>query len=71
MAEQEQIRAVDNYVEIQTMSAEEAAKAWVVQHRINEDAVEKLFEEGFNSLDAIKRIEPDDLPKSKIVGWLC
>ena len=66
MAEQEQIHAVENYVEIQTMSAEEAAKAWAVQHRINEDAVEKLFEEGFNSLDAIKLIEPDDLPKSKI-----
>ena len=28
--------------------------------------MEKLFEEGFNSLDAIKLIEPDDLPKSKI-----
>ena len=66
MAEQEQIHAVENYADIQTMSSEDAAKAWAVQHRINEDAVEKLFEEGFNSLDAIKLIEPDDLPKSKI-----
>ena len=44
----------------------EAAKIWVVQHRINEDALEKLFEEGFNSLEAIKLIEADDLPESKI-----
>ena len=48
------------------MSAEEAAKIWVVQHRINEDALERLFEEGFNSLEAIKLIEADDLPESKI-----
>ena len=44
MAEQEQIY-VENVVEIQTMSAEEAAKTWAVQHRINEDALERLFEE--------------------------
>ena len=56
---------MENFVEIQTMSAEEAAKTWAVQHRINEDALERLFEEGFNSPDAIKLIEADDLPKSK------
>ena len=65
LAEQEQIY-VENIVEIQTVSAEEAAKTWAVQHRINEDALERLFEEGFNSLEAIKLIEADDLPKSKI-----
>lgn len=55
-----------NYIEIQTMSASEAAKAWAAKNKIDEDAVERLFEEGFNSLDAIRLLEPDDLPKSKI-----
>ena len=63
MDEQEQIH-VENFVEIQTMSAEEAAKTWAVQHKINVDAVERLFEEGFNSLEAIRLIEADDLSKS-------
>ena len=48
------------------MSAEEAAKTWAVQHRINEAALERRFEEWFNSLEAIKLIQADDLPKSKI-----
>ena len=65
MAEQDEL-SIGNNVEIQTMPKEAAAKAWAAQHRINDDAVEKLFEEGFNSLDAIKLIEPDDLAKSKI-----
>ena len=65
MDEQEQI-PVENFVEIQTMSAEEAAKTWAVQHKINVDAVERLFEEGYNSLEAIRLIEADDLSKSKI-----
>ena len=55
-----------NIVEIQTKSAKEAAEARAVQHRIIKDALEKLFKEGFNYLEAIKLIEADDLQKSKI-----
>lgn len=61
-----QEEGVENDIEIQAMSASEAAKAWAAKNRIDEDAVERLFEEGFNSLDAIRLLEPDDLPKSKI-----
>lgn len=48
------------------MAHEEKAKAWAVQHKICDEAVLELFEEGFNSLEAIKLLEPDDLSKTKI-----
>ena len=48
------------------MAHEEKAKAWAVQHKICDEAVLELFEEGFNSLEAIKLLEPDDLSETKI-----
>lgn len=57
---------VDNFLEIRTMSDEEMAEAWATEHKISGDAIEKLFKEGFNSLDAIRLIDADDLARTKI-----
>ena len=56
----------DNVVEITTMTPEEVVMHWAQSNRISADAVEKLFEEGFTSLEAIKLLDSDDLSKSKI-----
>lgn len=57
---------VDNFLEIRTMSDEEMAEAWATEHKISGNAIEKLFKEGFNSLDAIRLIDADDLARTKI-----
>ena len=57
---------VEITIEITTMSDEQIAAAWAAKCKITDEAVEKLFKEGFNSLDAIKLIESEDLAKTKI-----
>lgn len=60
------LNADENVVEITTMSSEEVVKQWASRNKISGEAVEKLFEEGFTSLEAIKLLDADDLTKSKI-----
>ena len=56
----------DNVVEITTMIPEQVVMHWAQSNKISADAVEKLFEERFTSLEAIKLLDSDDLSKSKI-----
>ena len=56
----------DNVVEITTMTPEQVVMHWAQSNKISADAVEKLFEEGFTSLEAINLLDSDDLSKSKI-----
>ena len=48
------------------MTPEEVVVEWVQENKINAGAVEKLFEEGFTSLEALKLLDEEDLSKSKI-----
>ena len=57
---------VENIIEIETMTDEEVVATWATQNKITQDAVEKLFKEGFNSLQAISLIDTDDLARTKI-----
>ena len=60
------IEETGNFVEITTMSQEEAVKHWATSCNISADAVDKLFEDGFTSINAIKLIDAEDLAKSKL-----
>ena len=55
---------VVNTVEIQTMTEQEIVAILVVQNKITSDAVEKLFRDGFNSMQAISLIDMDDLSRT-------
>ena len=56
----------DNMVKITTITPEQVVMHWAQTNKISADAVEKLFEGGFTSLEAIKLLDSDDLSKSKI-----
>ena len=49
------------------MFQEEAVKHWATSCNISADAVDKLFEDGFTSTNAIKLIDTKDFAKSKIL----
>ena len=57
---------VENINEIETVADEEVVATWATQNKITQDAVEKLFKEEFNSLQAISLIDTDDLARTKI-----
>lgn len=57
---------VVNVLEIRTSTNEEMVASWTAENNISDDAREKLFKEGYTSLDAIKLIEMDDLTRTKI-----
>lgn len=57
---------VDNQIEIRTMTDEEIVASWASKHKISADAVDKLFEEGFTSMEAVSLINAEDLSKIKI-----
>ena len=57
----------DNVVKITTMTLEQVVMHWAQTNKISADAVEKLFEEGLTTLEAIKLLDSDDLSKSKIL----
>ena len=56
----------ENIVTIITMTPEEVVAEWARENKINAGTVEKLFEEGFTSLEALKLLDEEDLSKSKI-----
>ena len=66
MAQQQEVPIGENLIEIRTLSDEEVVSDWAVGNKISADAVEKLFKEGFTSIEAIKLLDSDDLSRWKI-----
>lgn len=67
MADNEQdVQVPGNMVEIRTMTDEEYVSHWAAQNKISSEATEKLFKEGFTSMEALKLIDSEDLGKTKI-----
>lgn len=58
--------STENIVTVITMSSEEVVSQWARENKISTAAVDKLFEEGFTSLEALKLLDEEDLSKSKI-----
>ena len=48
------------------MSDEEIVLDWASHHKVSRDAMEKLFKEGFTSMEAMMLLEEDDLTRTKI-----
>ena len=65
MAQQQEVSIGENLIEIRTLS-DEVVSDWAVGNKISAAAVEKLFKEGFTSIEAIKLLDSDDLSRSKI-----
>lgn len=55
----------ENVITITTMTPEEVVADWA-RENISDGAVDKLFEEGFNSLQALRLLDEEDLSKVKI-----
>ena len=53
----------ENVVEITTLTPEQCVLQWASKNKIGEEAVARLFEEGFTSLEAIRLLYADDLSK--------
>ena len=66
MAQQQEVPIGENLIEIRTLSDEEMVSDSAVGNKISADAVEKLFNEGFTSIEPIKLLDSDDLSRSKI-----
>ena len=58
--------AVGNYIEINILTPTQLVVQWAEAKKISREALERLFEDGFTSLEAIKLLDIDDLTKSKI-----
>ena len=58
--------ATENCVTIITMSSEEVVLQWGRDNKISEGPVDRLFEEGFTSLEALRLLNLEDLFRSKI-----
>ena len=56
----------ENVIEITTLSPEQLVWQWATENKIGEEAVDRLFEEGFTSLEAIRLLKAEDLSRSKI-----
>lgn len=57
---------VANIVDIRTMSDEEYMAAWAKDNKISLEAIEKLSQDGFPSMQALKLVDKDDLAKAKL-----
>ena len=55
-----------NNVTITTMTPEQIVMEWASRNKISSDTIEKLFGEGFMSLEAIRLLDAEDLSWSKI-----
>lgn len=62
----DQVQIGENLIEIRTLTDEEVVLNWASQQKISPDAVEKLFKDGFTSMEAIKLLDIHDLGKTKI-----
>ena len=52
---------VENVIEISTLSDEEVVLNWAARGKISPHAFEKLFKEGFTSIEAMLLLEDEDL----------
>ena len=57
---------VEQILDVHTMSDQEYMEAWAKHNKISTEAVAKLFQEGFISMEALKLIDRDDLAKAKL-----
>ena len=57
---------IENVIEISTLSDEEVVLNWAARGKISQDAIEKLFKEGFTSMEAMLLLEDEDLARTKI-----
>lgn len=53
-------------VDVRNLSDEEYLAAWASENKISREAMDKLFQEGFTSIEALKFIDRDDLIKAKL-----
>ena len=65
MAE-ERVNIEENVIELRTLTDEEIALNWAAGNKISYDSMEKLFKEGFTSMEALELIDSDDLVRTKI-----
>ena len=65
MAE-ERVNIKENVIELRTLTDEEIALNWAAGNKISYDSMEKLFKEGFTSMEALELIDSDDLARTKI-----
>ena len=65
MAE-ERVNIEENVIELRTLTDEEIALNWAAGNKISYDSMEKLFKEGFTSMEALELIDSDDLARTKI-----
>lgn len=56
----------ENVITITTMTPEEVVADWARENMISDGTVDKLFGEGFNSLQALRLLDEEDLSKVKI-----
>ena len=56
----------ENVITISTRTPEELVANWGRENMISAGTVDKLFEEGFTSLEALKLVDDEDLSKVKI-----
>ena len=56
----------ENVIQFTSLTPEQLVSKWAMENKISEDAVAKLLEEGFTSLEAIRLLDADDLSRSKI-----
>ena len=56
----------ENVIQFTFLTPEQLVSKWAMENKISEDAVAKLLEEGFTSLEAIRLLDADDLSRSKI-----
>ena len=57
---------IENIIEISTLSDEEVVLNWAARGKISHDAIEKLFKEGFTSMEGMLLLEDEDLARTKI-----
>ena len=56
----------ENVIALRTLTEEEIALNWAAGNKISYDSMEKLFKEGFTSMEAFELIDSDDPVKTKI-----
>ena len=53
-------------IEVRTLTEEEVVLNWAAQNKISPDSIERLFKDGFTSMEAIQLLDNDDLQRTKI-----